>query len=45
MKVFVTRDIPSVGIDLLKKMRFDVSVYKKDQPISKNDLIKSVKNC
>jgi len=45
MKVFVTRDIPFIGIDLLKKKGFDVSVYKKDQPISKNELVKSVKNC
>ena len=45
MKVFVTRDIPFIGINLLKKKGFDVSVYKKDQPISKNELVKSVKNC
>ncbi len=45
MKVFITRDIPSIGIDLLRKKGFEVSVYKKDQPISKNELIKSVKNC
>ncbi|MBK7230345.1 MAG: D-glycerate dehydrogenase [Ignavibacteriales bacterium] len=44
-KVFITRDIPSIGIDLLKKKGFDVSVYKKDQPISKIELVKSVKNC
>lgn len=45
MKVLVTRDIPFIGIDLLKKKGFEVSVYKKDQPISKNELVKSVKNC
>ncbi|MFZ1520238.1 MAG: D-glycerate dehydrogenase [Ignavibacteriaceae bacterium] len=45
MKVFITRDIPSIGIDLLRKKGFEVSVYKKDQPISKNELVKSVKNC
>ncbi len=45
MKIFITRDIPSVGIELLKKKGYEVSVYKKDRPISKNELIKSVKNC
>ena len=45
MKVFVTRDIPSVGTEFLKKKGFEVAVYKKDQPISKNELIKSVNNC
>ena len=45
MKVLVTRDIPFIGFDLLKKKGFEVSVYKKDQPISKNELVKSVKNC
>ena len=45
MKIFITRDIPSVGIELLKKKGYEVSVYKKDKPISKNELIKSVKNC
>ena len=45
MKIFITREIPEAGILLLKKKRFEVSVYKKDKPISKNELIKSVKNC
>jgi len=45
MKIFITRDIPSVGIELLKKKGYEVSVYKKDRPISKNELIKSVKKC
>ena len=45
MKIFITREIPEAGILLLKKKGFEVSVYKKDKPISKNKLIKSVKNC
>ena len=45
MKIFITREIPEAGILLLKKKGFEVSVYKKDKPISKNELIKSVKNC
>ena len=45
MKIFITREIPEAGILLLNKKGFEVSVYKKDKPISKNKLIKSVKNC
>jgi len=45
MKIFITRDIPFVGIELLKKKEFEVSVYKKDQPIPKNELKKAIKNC
>ncbi len=32
-KVFVTRDIPSVGIDLLREEGFEVSVWPEDRPI------------
>jgi glyoxylate reductase len=45
MKIFITREIPSTGIELLKQNGFEVFVYKKDKPISKNELIKSVQNC
>ncbi|MBW7842370.1 MAG: D-glycerate dehydrogenase [Ignavibacterium sp.] len=45
MKVFITREIPETGISLLQKKGFDVSVYKKDEPIKRNQLLKSVKNC
>ena len=45
MKIFITRDIPSVGIEFLKKKGYEVSVYKKDNPLSKNELLKSVNNC
>ena len=45
MKIFVTREIPEAGIRLLKKKGFEVSVYKKDQPIPKNELKKAIKNC
>jgi hypothetical protein len=30
MKIFITREIPDSGINLLKKKGFEVSVYKKD---------------
>jgi glyoxylate reductase len=45
MKIFITRKIPEAGILLLKLKGFQVSVYKKDNPISKNELIKYVQNC
>lgn len=45
MKVFITREIPETGISLLQKKGFDVSVYKKDEPIKRNQLLKSVRNC
>ncbi|MDY0081780.1 MAG: D-glycerate dehydrogenase [Ignavibacteriaceae bacterium] len=45
MKIFITRQIPDSGINLLKKKGFEVSVYKKDQPITRKELIKCVKDC
>lgn len=45
MKIFITREIPSIGLDLLKKKGFEVSVYKKDKPIPCKEFIKEIKNC
>lgn len=45
MKIFITREIPLPGLDLLKKKGFEVSVYKKDYPIPRKELIKRVKDC
>jgi glyoxylate reductase len=45
MKVFITREIPSTGINLLKKKGFEVSVYKKDQQIPQKEFLKHVKDC
>jgi len=45
MKVFITRAIPDAGIQLLKKNGFEVSVYKKDNPIPLKELIKHIKDC
>jgi glyoxylate reductase len=45
MKVFITGLIPSIGIELLKKKGFDVSVYKKDNPIPRKELLNQVKDC
>ena len=44
MKVLITRKIPSVAEELLTKHGFDVTVYKKNKPISSSELIKLGKN-
>jgi glyoxylate reductase len=43
-KIFISRDIPSIGIDLLKKEGFHVSIWPQDLPIPTDELIKEVKN-
>lgn len=40
IKVFITREIPSTGIDLLKKEGFHISVWPHDRPIPADELIK-----
>lgn len=40
IKVFITRDIPSIGIDLLKKEGFNVSIWPHDRPIPPDELVK-----
>ena len=45
MKIFITREIPEAGILLLKKKGFEVSVYKKENPITRKEFIKEIKNC
>jgi glyoxylate reductase len=44
MKVFVTRGIADQAIDLLKKEKFRVQVYRKDKPIARKDLIRNIKD-
>ena len=44
LKVFVTREIPHAGIDILKK-RFIVKIYPKDNTIPRKDLEVGVKWC
>ncbi len=44
MKVFVTREISDKAIDLLKKQKFNVSVYKKDKAIPPKELLKNIKD-
>jgi glyoxylate reductase len=43
VKVFVTRDLPGVGIELLKKEGFVVSVWPHDRPMSPGELIEEGK--
>ena len=43
IKVYITRDIPSVGIDLLKKEGFIVSIWPHDRPIPSDELIQEGK--
>jgi glyoxylate reductase len=38
IKVFITREIPSIGPDLLKKEGFDVSIWPHDRPIKPFEL-------
>lgn len=45
MKVFITRDIPESGINLLQKNGFEVSVYRNDSPIPRKELLAQVKEC
>ena len=43
VKVFLTRDIPSTGIDLMKKEGYEVSAWPHDRPIPADELIKAAK--
>ena len=43
VKVFITRDLPGVGIELLKKEGFNVSVWPHDRPMSPAELIEEGK--
>lgn len=45
-KIFVTRKIPQVGLDLLKRQNdFEVKVSPSDRVLQKNELLKNVKGC
>ncbi len=43
IKIFITRDIPATGIELLKKEGFNVSVWLHDRPMSPNELLQEGK--
>jgi len=44
-KVFITREIPAAGIDLLKKAGLQVEVYPHDQPIPESLLLEKIRDC
>ncbi|NWG28420.1 MAG: D-glycerate dehydrogenase [Ignavibacteriaceae bacterium] len=45
MKVFITRELPEIAFNLLKKNRITFDYYEKDQPIPRKLLLQKVKNC
>lgn len=44
MKIYITRKIPEVGIQMLKDKGFEVDINPKNKILSKKDLIKELKN-
>lgn len=44
-KVFVTQDIPSIGLDLLRKEGLEVKVWSYDNPIGPEELSMELKDC
>jgi len=45
MKVFITRELPEIAFQLLRKNKIPFEFYKKDQPIPRKTLLTKVKNC
>ena len=43
-RIFVTREIPQVGIDILEK-HYEVDIFPKKRPISKEEMIAGAKDC
>lgn len=44
-KIFVTRQIPEAGIKMLKDRGYEVAVFSRDEVISREELLSSVKGC
>jgi len=44
-KVFVTREIPAAGIDLLRAAGLQVEVYEQDQPVPEAVLLEKIRDC
>jgi len=44
MKIYITRKIPEIGIQMLKDKGYEVEVNPKDRVLSKSELIKILKN-
>ena len=45
MKIFVTREIPEIGIKMLKDKGYDVAVFPRDEVIPREELLASAKGC
>jgi glyoxylate reductase len=45
MKVFITRELPEIAFELLRKNKISFDYYKKDQPIPRKLLLQKIKNC
>jgi glyoxylate reductase len=44
MKIFITREIAEAAIEFLKKKKYEVSVFSKDMPISRKELVRNIKD-
>lgn len=44
MKVYITRKIPEIGINLLKSKGYEVNINTKDRPLTKTELIGELKD-
>jgi glyoxylate reductase len=45
MKVFITREIPEIAFELLRKNKIPLDYYKQDEPIPRKLLLQKVKDC
>ena len=45
MKIFVTRKIPQVGLDLLKQAGHEVAVSEFDRPLTREELMRVLQVC
>lgn len=42
-KIFVTRKIPDIGIEMLKNKGYEVTISKESRPLTKKEIIKNIK--
>jgi glyoxylate reductase len=42
-KVYITRRIPEIGVDMLKEKGYSVDINTKDRPLTKRELVKALK--
>ena len=43
-RIFVTREIPQIGIDILQQY-YDVDIFPEKRPITKNEMISGAMDC